>query len=804
MKTIISFLSLLLFQSFAFSQPKYMYEYDESGNRSRRYANTGCCECPPNKDSWLTLISERDTDDTECGLTTCKITHILDIPAEYDCYTHYVVGCKVGDRSTTTYIAPLPTNKQLPLIDRCLQNGEILDVRLELYTSIYDTEPCVIEKSYECPVYCECPPNHDDWLTLTAEPGTQAYPDKCELTHSLNIPAEYNCFDWINVTYVLSGATASSGSTGWVLYQGDSDLNNINPNFNFPVSLDKDVTMHVTIRFARYYNPSTGAIDPNCCDFTKTISCSYDCCDYYDLTFVPVEEGACEFFVYVSTTKDQICPLESIDEIVVLDADTGEQFELNEDGESYRLTLNESTQRLKYIFIANGKECEAKEIDLSCGSACTPCPREGEINRWFDYYVDKYSDKCEPGQCFIGQHLNIPTAYSSCYTGYTISYILRGNGETEEFSNHSKDPKSIPPNGILPELPSCVDAGKIMIVNIKLYGHDGAICDIFSDIEFCQLATNPERGDACTSNNPEFGGTVVIEGCEYKFLYRFGFSTDGYQDIEITYVETDDDECNIDEAYLMQEVLKAAIEDAIKNHDKAKPALDNDGCSDQWRVFQNTCWSKWMANRPGPDGYEIQTIEVPCGSACCSRHLQVCIIKGKLSVKDLGVAPGSATSDCSQAKAYRPSDVIQIDPVEHCNDKTCEIYAWIGETEGRDVHYNKDYFIDLEVYNTHFLGDVVVQGKIGSNDNISHNNYVYQLTHYQDMIEMIIAESSLNNMVIQIFNLLGQEQSLFNFELNGGMQTLQIPIDKLTSGTYIMTISNNGNLYESIKINIVK
>lgn len=88
------------------AQYTHDYEYDGAGNRIRLNSPSGCsdiCDCPAGRDDWLTLYTIPGGDNCP---TSCEVAHSLNIPAEYNCYTHYkyeILGSLLATVSDGSY-----------------------------------------------------------------------------------------------------------------------------------------------------------------------------------------------------------------------------------------------------------------------------------------------------------------------------------------------------------------------------------------------------------------------------------------------------------------------------------------------------------------------------------------------------------------------------------------------------------------------------------------------------------------------------------------------------------------------------
>jgi len=80
----------------------------------------------------------------------------------------------------------------------------------------------------------------------------------------------------------------------------------------------------------------------------------------------------------------------------------------------------------------------------------------------------------------------------------------------------------------------------------------------------------------------------------------------------------------------------------------------------------------------------------------------------------------------------------------------------------------------------------------------------YRIVHYDNKMKIIIAESQVRSIGINIHNLLGTRIKSQTFNLNGGYQEFTIDLTEFESGAYVYSIVSDKIFVNSGKLLIVK
>ncbi len=142
------------------------------------------CPCPENRDDWLNVVVQKDTNCAGCLVTIAS----LDIPENLTCYTHYLVEFS----ETMSPVRSLTSN---PIVGTsyCIGYNSNSDLKIYLLKGAEDPldSACVITKLIFCDstifdpqdttkqrcIIDDCPEN--DWLT--EDPATYTLPNGCEV-----------------------------------------------------------------------------------------------------------------------------------------------------------------------------------------------------------------------------------------------------------------------------------------------------------------------------------------------------------------------------------------------------------------------------------------------------------------------------------------------------------------------------------------------------------------------------------------------------------------------------------------------
>jgi hypothetical protein len=773
-KLIIIFMIIFNVYSIFAANP-FKYIYDANGNRTKRYLeNSECdCPCPTNKDTWLVLSST--VGNTNCSEYQCKMTNLLTIPAELNCYTHYTVFDGVNT-SAKEYIT---SGGHLNYIDRCMEFGEEITITVKLYRSLTDNSPCVITKTYKC--LCNCPENSENWFTLTASKSPDCGPTQCKVVGSLEIPEQYSCY------------------TKYKVYDGNTTKGPFDIPSNGNISqieqcIESDETFTATIYLLR------NVFDQNPCVIEKSAYCDYDCCDFIDINFIAKTTTGpeCCWKPNVTTYNSALC---NLSEVTVAYFDSNNQpITLNSSGE---ICLSSSANKtITYTVSIDGVACETKSVTLTC-NGCT-CPPTSVTNGWLNLTVQKGNPNCPVDACSVMGSFDIDPEYAACFTNYSISYIISDNKkQVVSAVDLNSTLRPLTPTSSIIGLPECIMPGQTIQIEVRIYknGSTTDYCSLFSNEVFCEKTKLTGRPEPCKPDNLNDNWTVdgkvmvTINGCTYWVSYKARKTADGKQDVQMTNVEKADPTCG--PTANLEDVFKAALPVAIKDIiDKNEQFTPQNGsvppCVDTWRVVQQSCWSKWeMFNQSA--GTETE-IFVPCASACCVRQLRVCNFNGIIHVQDLGFSGGTGFN-CSMATLpANPGSPINTSLQQGCTDKNCDIYADF------DVFYDKpdtglDYIMKMNLN----------LQKVSNEEYIESNDYIiYQINQSLETIDLVIAESKLENIEIQIHNTLGQVIYYNNVSLNKGSQTINIDISNYTTGVYYINLVNDGIVFGNKKIIIVK
>jgi len=113
------------------------------------------CVCDPNKNDWLSLVSTKD-ETTGCGIGECFFSFNLNIPSQFDCFSHFKLsvdnGGSISEITTPTDIIDIFTT--LDLYATCVAPNDNITVTISLMRGTNDPNPCVITQSSSCPLVC--------------------------------------------------------------------------------------------------------------------------------------------------------------------------------------------------------------------------------------------------------------------------------------------------------------------------------------------------------------------------------------------------------------------------------------------------------------------------------------------------------------------------------------------------------------------------------------------------------------------------------------------------------------------------
>lgn len=655
--------------------------------------------------------------------------------------------------------------------------------------------------TYGCNTFCGCPEDRDTWFTLSSTVGGAGSncPNGCEVTHSLNIPSEYDCYSHykVKVNNILSSLHQLSGS----------QLTSI------PNCIPKDDPITVTLYL--YRSPD----DPNPCVITKTTGCDIDCCDYIEVSFIPdgTDGSNCVFIPSVKSRDNALCNIDTDIEVKFYKYENGQWNWMPNPYYANSISIDPTsidpsvgTTAIGYEIYFNGVLCRAMEfIEVECDCACPPNTIK---EKWLKVETDPDDPACAPGQCKVKAYVDIgPANDNDCYTEYTYQLIKFDKDGNVINTDENTQKQLLNQSGdIDPINMPCLNPGESVQIKVSLYmtGSSQA-CVITKSAESCPLV-NTDNENACdlTTEIPNSGGggvtRVTINGCEYEVTYKYYKTTDNYQNIELTSMTPIDPNCdgaNL-ESLVYQSALTRAITDILADEEEYLPNGEVN-CFDFWRVIHKSCWSRWeMVSYDSS-----QTISyIPCESECCGRKLRVCKYTDpheRVVVEDLGFAMGSSNYNCSQSATVPdyPTWPINISiggEPQDCFDLDCDVFKDIDiDIDVNDISDNEEQF-DID-FNSNPVNKIINSEKENFNSILFR---VYVIENAELVIN--VNGSNNNELRISIFNLSGQVIGGDVYNLIDRNNILRYNISDYVSGTYLYSISLDGLDIKFGKFQIVK
>jgi hypothetical protein len=524
-----------------------------------------------------------------------------------------------------------------------------------------------------------------------------------------------------------------------------------------------------------------------CDELIKTEYFTFDCkecCDYVSVRFETFSANLteCCWLPIVSVDNDILCGESDVD-VTYTDLN-GDPLQIS--GGLICLPQGQSMW-IKYTTSIDGIPCESRNYEL----VCEGCPCEEDFD-WIRIETDKDSFDCEPDKCKVTAYLDVPPEFSDCFTKFNYQYVI-GNAPIGQLNDVvDYDPvEPLPLNGIINLGSICIDAGRTFLLRVTLFTEDeSGSCTITGGAAGCPRIKIDNRG--CDLEDPWdlMDKTIEIttdDGCSYIVHFN-ARKKDGYQDINIIGIEGEDgcmDKTRNTDVF--QNSLALIISNLVKNNNW-EPNNENP-CSNIWRIFQATCWSKWGLGSSinGSEG----VILVPCDDECCIGLLRVCNEDGHITISSIGTATyNNINHDCSQSGLPEAptSDAILLEP---CDDYNCSIFEGIGIEY--DMPHERDDEYDRE------LGRGIIPRLPELNNeelryDVNIKKIIYKSNYYDQTFELIILSSTFKKITLNIQNILGQDIVSNEYDLNGGFEQLKIDFANHAKGAYLFNIISNGRI----------
>jgi len=672
----------------------------------------------------------------------------------------------------------------------------------QTYQNTYEYDDAGNRVKVNSPIMCDGEPcdcenvNTTDWLTLDTEANTESNTDpsegclndECTLTYKLDIPDEYKCFAYYQIS-LDGGATKTSQDKK---YFGS---NNQIPELSKYCFQDGE-TLNVKL-----YLYSQLSQEDALCTLDVQATCDINCCDLISVEFTKDANSCC--FTPTIINNNPICGVpytieySSANGVITPEANGDICVGIDERFVDYTITID-------------GECTSTKTAELECDCSC---PTDEEAEGWVDVSLSKEESPCGAEQCKVSVMLDIPTEKSGCFTEYELDYIVRDKDGDGTPIGHSVPRIPLPlDNDITGSIP-CINSGETIQVAVRLYNANGEKCTIYSNEAYCEKRDAVPLPEPCTPDYANDGWThntetliISINGCKYavNYAYRTTEDTDTgkkTQDIQITSLGEVSGPCsNVNDEDLFRRALTDAITQIVKTDKDYKPQVE-DGCVDIWRVIQHSCWNTYTLTEPNIDPQapvEYYKFKVPCTSDCCTRQLRVCNRKGiGITVEDIGFATGSSNFNCSEDAVieYLPTIIISQ---TGCEDKDCDIYDDMDEI-GYDVP-DKDKYLGNSGPPKVRINAEIIKNELKEAKRL----FRYRTEITESTFGLIIGNTELSNITLNIYDLYGQLLLSTDESLTGAYQMISKDISNLSSGTYVFNISSDGKKLGTGKFQIVK
>lgn len=427
-----------------------------------------------------------------------------------------------------------------------------------------------------------------------------------------------------------------------------------------------------------------------------------------------------------------------------------------------------------------------KTVDMS---SCCSCP-EGRDN-WLTFDVQYNDPDCGPGQCKVTPVVTIPDDVT-CFTHYA------------GLESGDSDFSSVIPVGT--DLPYyCVSKGETIDYTVALlkdqnsnpmdyylYGADFCVIEGVVSPECDKPESVPCVPD-CPSDEfaPPITNTFLVDqacpGCSVTVTYTFRTACpEQFQDLQILEIEWPDgsacDNCFIEDIF---ESVAAGII-ALSNEAPMNFEPENvPDCSQQWRIAHAGCWGKehlyYISNGNGILQEVVNWHACPCDAGdcgCCYQKLEVC----RTAYRTVDITPiGSPYNQGVCTDSIVGDDGQSFECIPSC--------SWAGQIDG-------EYGPIEDGIGT---GG---SGKLASDYGRLLHKIKY--THINDILEISLHTANASTAKIKIYDLAGNFIESKTYSVSTGMNYLRLNTSTYNSGTYIYTLTIDGNELNSDKFNVVR
>lgn len=534
---------------------------------------------------------------------------------------------------------------------------------------------------------------------------------------------------------------------------------------------------------------------------SEELTCIEPCCDDIDIKFLfnNQYDGKCRWSPFIDNGGNPTCDYKSI-EVKYYYSHNNQEIIL-EDG---FIVVGQGTADfdIYYELIVDGMICDVESTTLSCFGC--DCPFENVKSKWITVTSEKNTVTCPGNYCDVSAYFEIEPLYKDCFYYYIFEYQIVDKDGTINPPVRGNRNSVMPYHNAINLYSGCLEAGAKIQFKVELYSSitDTSACVVTSQVITCEEYSSAERPDACDipGYNDAWNGSgqvdITVNGCKYTVHYQYRKTLDEHQDVQLTSITKNDENCDdsgTPNELIFQKALPKAIKQIVRDRAEFEPQPDqNIKCRDTWRVIQESCWAEYFAFNLD----DFYSVLIPCTSECCARHLRVCYEDGELQITELGFAAGSSNYNCSQAGV--PTGTIPDNAVNNpdCQDLNCDIFEDLVDHEPYNIKDENEI-----IYNNGGL-----TGKLYKNNirEVGDTFMVYSFSNSNDMLKIYVEKTSFEKIILEIYDLNGSKVKSVNVNNLNNDIYINVELNDLNNGTYVFSFTNGSIIFSTNKFQIVR